>query len=204
MKRAERRSAGFTLIEVVGAVAIVGIVFLILSTATFQGIAAEITSHRLLEASMVADDALAEVEVQMLMSLPIEMDSAALGDIDGDGLAEYELVIDIAPYDPTSGLISAGDSPAGAAFRDPTPGTSATGEATMQRIRIDVFLANETAGPDEDEFPLTSRTTYVLETAVINLLAPSRGGPGAAAGGSDDSDEGDFDDEEDLDEEEFL
>ena len=116
-------------------------------------------------------------------------------------------MIDIAPYDPTSGLISAGDSPAGAAFLDPRgppPGTSATGEATMQRIRIDVFLANETAGLDEDEFPLTSRTTYVLETAVINLLAPSRGGPGAAAAGSDDSDEGDFDDEEDLDEEEFL
>lgn len=207
MKRAERQSAGFTLIEVVGAVAIVGIVFLVLSTATFQGIAAEVTSHRLLEASMVADDALAEVEVQMLMSLPIEMDSAALGDLDGDGLAEYELVIDIAPYDPTAGLISAGDSPVGAAFpdpRDPTSGTNATGEATMQRIRIDVFLANETGGPDEDEFPLTSRTTYVLETAAINLLAPSRGGPGAAAGASDDSDEGDFDDEEDLDEEEFL
>lgn len=208
MKRAERQSAGFTLIEVVGAVAIVGIVFLILSTATFQGIAAEATAQRLLEASLVADDALAEVEVQMLMSLPIEMDSAALGDIDGDGLAEYEVVLDVAPYDPTSGLSPAGDSLTGAALvapRGPAPGAGATGEAAMQRVRIDVFLANEYADPDEDEFPLTSRTTYVLETATVNLLAPSRDAPDPtpAVGDSNDFDEGDFDDEEDLDEEDF-
>ena len=44
----------------------------------------------------------------------------------------------------------------------------------------------------------------IFNNKVLGLLAPSRGGPGAAAGASDDSDEGDFDDEEDLDEEEFL
>ena len=190
MKRADGRPDGFTLIEVVGAVAIVGIVFLMLSTATFRGIVAEANARRLLEASLVADDALAEVEVQMLMSLPIEIDSEALGDIDGDGLAEYELVAEITPYNPSAELAPAGATSTGAPFLDSrpsSPGANSTDELTMQRVRIDVFRAREFADPDEDEFPLASRTAFILETATINLLAPSRGGSNPSSGGNQDS-----------------
>jgi len=191
MKRPRGEAGGFTLIEVVGAVAIVGIVFLVLSTATFRGIAAEGTAHRRLEASLVADDALAEVEIQMLMSLPIEIDSTTLGDLDGDGFAEYAVIGDMAPYDPTAELQAALPSASTAPFRGNDTARPTSGgeqDAEMQRVRIDVFLANEFGEPDEDDIPLASRTAFILETATINMLAPSRGAapPAATGGGGED------------------
>ena len=171
MKTSRSRTDGFTLIEVVGAVAIVGIVFLILSTATFRGIAAEGKAHRRLEASLVADEALAEVELQMLMSLPIEIDSTELGDLDGDGLTEYAVIGEMSPYDPTAEIR--------AGANDPTSGnrrtSGSTSETEMQRVRIDVFVANEFGEAEDGDLPLASRTAFILETATINTLAPSRG-----------------------------
>ena len=171
MKTSRRRAGGFTLIEVVGAVAIVGIVFLILSTATFSGIAAEGTAHRRLEASLVADDALAEVELQMLMSLPIEIDATEFGDLDGDGLTEYAVIGEMSPYDPTT-EIRAGSN---GALSGNSRTSNTTSQTEMQRVRIDVFLANEFGEAEDGDLPLASRTAFILDTETINTLAPSRG-----------------------------
>jgi prepilin-type N-terminal cleavage/methylation domain-containing protein len=188
MRKAEVRPTGFTLIEVVGAVAIVGIVFLVLSTATFHGIAAEGNAQRRMAASLVADEALAEVEMQMLLSLPIEIDPNAIGDTDDDGRFEYEVVAEVLPYDPTTALTARNPN-----LRTPPRRSNAVGgspeDLTMQRVQIDVFLFDEFEEPGPDDIPLASRTAFILETATINTLSPARDLPNPGANDDSDSDD---------------
>ena len=59
MRRSER---AFTLLEVLGAIALLGIVYVTLSRAAIEGLRAEGDSRRRLEASLLADEKLAEFE----------------------------------------------------------------------------------------------------------------------------------------------
>jgi prepilin-type N-terminal cleavage/methylation domain-containing protein len=60
-----RARAGFTLLEVLAAVLVVGMVFPILARMNIQGLRAEGNSARRLEASLIADQAVAEIEIQL-------------------------------------------------------------------------------------------------------------------------------------------
>jgi len=60
-----RARAGFTLLEVLAAVLVVGMVFPILARMNIQGLRAEGNSARRLEASLMADQAVAEIEAQL-------------------------------------------------------------------------------------------------------------------------------------------
>lgn len=57
------RRRGFTLLEVLGAVAILGISYVMLATASIQGLRAVGESQRRLEASLLADRILTELEI---------------------------------------------------------------------------------------------------------------------------------------------
>ena len=167
---------GFTLIEVVGAVAIVGIWFLVLSTSAFNGLSAESRVQRLLEASLIADEALADGEAQALLGLPIELDTSAYGDLDFDGEPEYAVIVTSEPFDPLTRLTAVNPQRGGAAFVDPTSAgadPAAPSLLSMQRLRIEVYLEADIEEDDELTFPLAARTTFSIDAASLALLAPN-------------------------------
>ena len=84
---------GFTLLEVLAAVAILGIVFSMLAAATVTGLSAEGRNLRRLRASLLADTVLNEFEVQMLSGVyPEESSEESERD-------EFRIQVDVKPLD---------------------------------------------------------------------------------------------------------
>ncbi len=65
--------AGFSLIEVLGAVAILGVSYVMLATLAIQGMQITGESQRRLRASLLADELLAEYELAAAIGQPIEV-----------------------------------------------------------------------------------------------------------------------------------
>jgi len=63
--RRDARRAGFTLLEVLAAVAVLGLVYSVLATAAIQGLRAEGDAGRRFRASLLADQRITEVEAQV-------------------------------------------------------------------------------------------------------------------------------------------
>ena len=61
-RKAPRTRQGFTLLEVLAAVAILGIWYIVIASLAIQGLRAEGKSQRLLEASLIADEVVADLE----------------------------------------------------------------------------------------------------------------------------------------------
>jgi len=163
-----------TLIEVMGAVAIVGIWFLVLSSSAIRGVAAQGNTQRLLEASMVADEVLADAETQVVLGLPFELETDAYGDLDLDGEPEYAVQVETEPFDPLSQLTPANNALGGAPFVDPRNASADTTDnpLSMQQLRIDVFLETILAAEDDITEPLVSRTTFVIDPDSLAQLQP--------------------------------
>ena len=162
-----------------GAVAIVGIVFLMLSTIAFNGIRSEGRPLRLLEASLVADEVLADAETQALLGLPIELDTEGYGDLDADGEPEYIAFVETEPYDPLPEFAPADPRLALQPFvdpREPADPQAAANPIAMQRIQIDVYLPEDVEAEDEFTAPLASRTTFVIDPETLGLIPGSSGG----------------------------
>jgi prepilin-type N-terminal cleavage/methylation domain-containing protein len=92
MRRAER---GFTLFEVLAAVAILGLLYTTLVGWAVDGLVAEGTSRRRLEASLVADRQLAEIELELEAGVvpPVGEERLELDD--------YEVQISVEPFELT-------------------------------------------------------------------------------------------------------
>jgi len=92
MRRAER---GFTLFEVLAAVAILGILYTTLIGWAMDGLVAEGTSRRRLEASLVADRQLAEIELDLEAGVvpPVGEERLELDD--------YEVTLSVEPFELT-------------------------------------------------------------------------------------------------------
>jgi prepilin-type N-terminal cleavage/methylation domain-containing protein len=73
--RPKLRNPGFTLIEVLGAIAILGIWYVMLATLAMQGMQTVGESQRRLQASLLADEVLAEFELQTAQGQSIEVGS---------------------------------------------------------------------------------------------------------------------------------
>lgn len=71
--RASRARRGFTLIEVLGAVAVMGVSYVLLATVALQSLRAIGESQRRIEASLLADERLAEIELAAEMGNLIEL-----------------------------------------------------------------------------------------------------------------------------------
>jgi prepilin-type N-terminal cleavage/methylation domain-containing protein len=65
--RAPQTRAGFTLLEVLAAVAVLALTYSMLATAAMQGLRAEGDAGRRMRASMLADQRITEIEVQVAM-----------------------------------------------------------------------------------------------------------------------------------------
>lgn len=91
-----RRAHGFTLLEVMAAVAVLGILTTVLVRVASQGMAAEGDARRRLEASLLADQVLLELETAWKSGQPLEM-----GRVE-DEREGFAVVVDVAPLDPAT------------------------------------------------------------------------------------------------------
>ncbi len=84
----------FTMLEVLAAVSVLAIVYLVLASAAIEGLRAEGESLRRLEASLIADELLSDIEAQLNLALAMPESSE---EIERD---EFLVRIDVRPFDP--------------------------------------------------------------------------------------------------------
>lgn len=90
MSRSER---AFTLLEVLAAVAILGIVYTTLARAAMEGLRAEGDSRRRLEASLLADETLGDIELQ------IEAGAVPAPGATEDDVDEFVVRVEVTPFE---------------------------------------------------------------------------------------------------------
>jgi type II secretory pathway pseudopilin PulG len=175
MRRA-RRAGAFTLFEVMAAVLVLGMLYTVLANAAMQGLYSEGETRRRLEASLIADRALAEIELQL-----------SLGQTPPSGSAEQEedpylVSVTVQPFDPTVLLVP--PEPGEAAPRASAQPTetllappSSGSEGRLRRIDVRV------SWPESGQERSVGRTTFAFDTTGLEALFPPEGGEGP--GGTD-------------------
>jgi prepilin-type N-terminal cleavage/methylation domain-containing protein len=194
-----RRLQGFTLLEVMAAVLVLGLLYSALATAAIRGLRSEGVSRRKVEASLIADRFLADLEAQL-----------ALGDIPKSGVEEqdvdiYRVGVNIQPFDPTpildaiaavekergidarprsgrregvNSMELGGEAP-GAPAEDllapPRPGA----DGRLRRIDVSVTWQ------DGEREEVVTRTTFAFDTTGLEQLFPKKGASGTGEEGAD-------------------
>jgi prepilin-type N-terminal cleavage/methylation domain-containing protein len=101
MTTAERfRSAGFTLLEVLAAVAILGIVYVVVARGAIQGLQLEGDASRRLRASLLADRVLTDLELELAAG-----SAPRVGETEASE-EEFTVVVEVSPFDVASMLPS--------------------------------------------------------------------------------------------------
>jgi prepilin-type N-terminal cleavage/methylation domain-containing protein len=130
------RSRGFTLLEVLVAVAVLGLLYTALAGVAIQGLRAEGESHRRLEASLLADSLLAELEVVLEEGAPPR---PGREEDERDG---FTIVTEVSAYELPLEL----EAPEGLRKGSPSLFGGRTQESMIRRIDISVSW---TEGADE-------------------------------------------------------
>jgi prepilin-type N-terminal cleavage/methylation domain-containing protein len=149
------RQRGFTLLEVLAAVAILGILYVVLADVAMQGLLSEGRSRRRLEASLVADQKLSDIEIEL-----------ASGSPPPDGRSEeeqehYTVVVDAQPY---AVPLPPEESDPGAPQLPPAPISEG-----MSSLREIVVTVSWLEGENEHQI---SRTTYGYDAAAFAAAVP--------------------------------
>jgi len=159
-REARRRclAGGFSLLEVLAAVAILGILYMVLATVTIEGLRSEGQSDRRLRASLLADLRLAELEA------PMEVGAPCPEPYGPDEIDEFEVEVEVVPLDipqpQHEGDVA--NAPAGLS-------TLGIEQSPLCRIRVEVRWP-EGAGERS-----VSRTTYGFDQTAWEALASSAG-----------------------------
>jgi prepilin-type N-terminal cleavage/methylation domain-containing protein len=168
---------GFTLLEVMAAVALFGIVYVAIAGATVEGLGLENDARQRLEAATLADAEISRLETEMLAGVPPRIGNTERED------GPFRIEIDVQPFD----LVSLGLTPPQQGGRDPQVGTRAAGTP-------DLLLAGNgsTAPPvlaisvgvhweDRGNARSVARDTFGLDltaaAAQLEALAPTPGEP---------------------------
>jgi len=157
-------SQGFTLFEVLGAVALLAIVYTMLSTAAIRGLKTEGQSRRILEASIIADLEIANLELELDQGV-----MRPLGDDEtesDDGL--YRIWSEVSVFEMPAlenaaipfGASDGASEPSSAAGSAPPFGT--TGESPLRQITVQVAWGD----PDNERF--VERVTYGIDASAIH------------------------------------
>jgi len=176
-RRPRGGAAGFTLLEVLGAVAIIGVAFTLLARANIEGLRAEGTAHRQLEASLLADRTLALLEAQLQDGTAPELGSRE------DLVEGYRVEVEVTPLEVDLPPL-AEPVPPGFAGEDSGPSLLAPADrgapALLRRVRIEVAWAEGTAERS------VLRETLVFDVAgaqqLLGPLQQAAEGAGAGAG----------------------
>ena len=153
-------SPGFTLFEVMAAVLVLGILYTVLATSAIEGLRSEGESKRRLQASLLADEYLIELESELAVGLFPDIGT------EETELDQFQLVIEVAPFDVTPYL--------GEAFQEELAEGSTsllaadTAEESLLRLVSVVVRWFEAAEEHE-----VRRSTLAYDQATIAGLVPS-------------------------------
>jgi prepilin-type N-terminal cleavage/methylation domain-containing protein len=166
--RAMRASRGFTLLEVMAAVAILGLVYAVLARAATQGVVAEGESRRRMEAALLADERLADLETRL-----------ATGEVLADGTHEEELdpfriEVQIEPFVPPVELLDQVLPSQDSGAQDLLSGDDRQPSA-LRVVRVSVAWSE---GLVER---VVERVTLIPDLAALELLMPPPAAPPEAA-----------------------
>jgi len=167
---------GFTLFEVMAAVIVLGLLYTLLASTAVQGLRAEGTSRRRLEASLLADEYLSNLEGIIAVGGTPEIGSAQ------EEAGDYLISVNVTPFDPTPLL--------GAEYVAPEPGEAsllATTDVGDQGFLRTVEVAvSWIEGIDEYS---VRRTTFAYDIAAaepfFQVEGPEGGGEPGGDGGTD-------------------
>jgi prepilin-type N-terminal cleavage/methylation domain-containing protein len=98
MRRAER---ALTLLEVMAAVALLGILYTFLAKAAAQGVRSEADSRRRMEASLLADETLAEIETRLATGEALRLERT---ETESEG---FRVSVEVTPFELPPGLAGA-------------------------------------------------------------------------------------------------
>jgi prepilin-type N-terminal cleavage/methylation domain-containing protein len=163
-----RASRGFTLLEVMAAVAILGLVYAVLARAATQGLMTEGESRRRIQAALLADEFLADLETGL-----------ATGEIVPDGsraeeLDEFRISVEVEPFAAPVELVRlAAPSPESGAINLLGDGSGRQPSA-LRLVRITVAWSEGVAER------VVERVTLVPDLAALEALVQPAGNPGAA------------------------
>jgi len=147
---------GFTLLEVLAAVAIIGIVFTTLMRAQSEGLRSEGSSKRRLEASLLADEVLAEIEEQIAGGAEIEIG------VEERDEEPFTVEIEVTAFDLDAAIpLAPIESEGGVA--PPAVGLAAVEESPIRQIDIRVLWVE-----GFDEYAV-SRTTFGIDPAAVQV-----------------------------------
>jgi prepilin-type N-terminal cleavage/methylation domain-containing protein len=168
--RRARSATGFTLLEVLAAVAVLGFTIAMLARGAIQGMRYEGDASRRLAASLIADRALFELESTLAIGgLP------ELGHQEREENEEFRLSLDVAPLDPASlGIGHLFTAQPGEPGSPPAPARSDV--PTLLLVTVQVAW---TEGLVEQA---VTRTTFAYDaSAAAEALQSSSAGSGEAA-----------------------
>jgi prepilin-type N-terminal cleavage/methylation domain-containing protein len=191
------RRRGFTLLEVLAAVAVLALVYTALAQAAMQGLSHEGDASRRLEASLLADLSLAEIEGQLAAGI-----APAVGLLEAEE-GDFAVKIDVRPFDLGAFALQAGDAAAallgeGTGLEGAQQGTPAFQLLTSQPgapaplLEIEVRIGWVEGGFEQE----VTRTTFAADPATVAAalasLAPAEdAGTGDDEGGEEDADDQD-------------
>jgi prepilin-type N-terminal cleavage/methylation domain-containing protein len=162
-----RSDAGFTLLEVMAAVAVVAIVFTTLARVANQGVQSEGISKRRLEASLLADEVLSDLEDQMAAGMAPEIGKTETEE------GPFAVVVDVTPFDLASVIPESVEdtaSESGSSEPDQPPAAPGPAASAVREIEIEVTWIEGV-----DEFRVT-RSSFGLDLASIQPLLDAQSG----------------------------
>lgn len=162
------RKSGFTLLEVMAAVLVLGLLYTVLASRALIGLRSEGNDRRRAEAEMIADRELTAIETDLSSGLPLE-----------DGMVEreeapYTVISNVEPFDALA-LLPVSLYKEIARNTDPKAPSLLHDERGLSRLRkISVVVEWEEAGePDHVE-----RTTFAIDPSAVEEYFPSAQGEG--------------------------
>ncbi len=156
--------SGFTLIEVLGAVAMLAILYTTLSTVAIRGLRSEGESQRMLEASMLADWELSEFELELETGAAPE-----IGITEGDEEDGFTVMWEVKPLQ-TAIFESPSAKKQGAQASSPAEQFGVTSGGSVAFLQVELKVSWFEAGNERS----VTRTAFAVdEDAAAKLAAES-------------------------------
>jgi prepilin-type N-terminal cleavage/methylation domain-containing protein len=154
-----RADAGFTLLEVMGAVAIIAIVFTSLAQVANEGLRSQGVSRRRLEASLLADRRLAQIEIELAAGIAPEIGESE------EEEEPYTIVVRVTSFDIASAIPVTGFGATDPTEEATLPGVLGDEVSPIRAIEIEIRW---TEGLDEFQ---VVRNTYGIDPVALQGLA---------------------------------